>query len=125
VEPRILVSVKKVLGLPEADTSFDVDITMHINSAMARLNQLGIGPAEGFMIEGADDTWDAFIGSDPRLNQIRTFVYAYVRLLFDPPGTSYALASMEKQVEKLEWLLNVQREETAWQPPVAVSEPSW
>lgn len=117
MEQRILISVKKVLGLPEADTSFDVDITMHINSALARLNQLGIGPAEGFMIEDATVTWDAFVGSDPRLSQIRTFTYAYVRLLFDPPGTSYALSSMEKQIDKLEWLLNVQREEDQWTDP--------
>jgi len=117
VEQRILVSVKKVLGLPEADTSFDIDITMHINSALARLNQLGIGPAEGFMIEDATVTWDAFVGGDPRLSQIRTFTYAYVRLLFDPPATSYALTSMEKQIEKLEWLLNVQREGQSWIDP--------
>jgi hypothetical protein len=117
VEQRILVSVKKVLGLPEADTSFDVDITMHINSTLARLNQLGIGPAEGFMIEDATVTWDAFVGSDPRLSQIRTFVYANVRLLFDPPTSGYALTSMEKQIEKLEWLLNAQREEDQWTDP--------
>lgn len=118
MEQRILVSVKKVLGLPEADTSFDADITMHINSALARLNQLGIGPAEGFMIEDETDTWDAFIGTGPRLNQVRTYVYSAVRLVFDPPGTGYALTSMEKQIEKLEWLLNVVREGDEWTAPV-------
>jgi len=117
VEQRILVSVKKVLGLPEADTSFDVDIIMHINTTMARLNQLGIGPAEGYMIEDATDTWDAFIGVDPRLNMVRTYVYASVRLLFDPPGAPYALESMEKQILKFEWLLNAQREEEQWTAP--------
>jgi len=114
VEQRILVSIKKVLGLPEADPSFDVDLIMHINTTLARLNQLGIGPAEGFMIEDAAATWDAFVGDDPRLSQIRTYVYMAVRLVFDPPGTSYALTSMEKQVEKFEWLLNAQREEEQW-----------
>lgn len=117
----ILTSVKKVLGLTEADTSFDVDITMHINSVLATLNQVGIGPAEGFMIEDADDTWDSFFGSDPRLNSVKSYVYLRVRLLFDPPGTSYALASMEKQITEFEWRLNVQREEEAWQDPTVVS----
>lgn len=118
MEPRILVSVKKVLGLPEVDTSFDVDLVMHINSSLARLNQLGIGPAEGFMIEDATDTWDAFVGSDPRLNQIRTYTYMSVRLVFDPPGSGYAVTSMEKQIDKLEWLLNVVREGDEWTAPV-------
>jgi hypothetical protein len=124
VEQRILVSVKKVLNLPESDTSFDLDITMHINSALMRLKQLGVGPSEGFMIEDATDTWDAFVGDDPRWNQVRTYVYMAVRLVWDPPSTPVALASMERQVDKLEWLLNVEREEMIWQPPVVVSEPS-
>ncbi|QEQ93870.1 hypothetical protein SEA_KARDASHIAN_5 [Streptomyces phage Kardashian] len=117
MEPRILVSVKKVLGLPESDTSFDVDITMHINSAMARLNQLGIGPDEGFVVESDTDTWDSFLGTDPRLSQVRTYVYMSVRLVFDPPGTSYAIDSMKEQIDKFEWLLNAQREETRWTDP--------
>jgi len=118
VEPRILVSVKKVLGLPEADTSFDVDIIIHINSALARLNQLGIGPVEGFMIEDDTSTWDAFLGDKKLLNQARTYVYMAVRIVFDPPGSGFALTSMEKQIEKLEWLLNVVREGDEWTAPV-------
>jgi len=117
VEQRILISVKKVLGLPEADTSFDVDITMHINTVLATLTQVGIGPAEGFMIEGAADTWDAFIGNDKRLNAVRTYVYLRVRLLFDPPQTSFVIDSMQKQIQEFEWRLNVQREEELWTDP--------
>jgi hypothetical protein len=118
VEQRILVSVKKVLGLPEIDTSFDVDIIMHINSALARLNQLGIGPVEGFMIEDDTSTWDAFLGDRPLLNQVKTYVYMAVRLLFDPPGSGYALTSMKEQIDKYEWLLNVVREGDEWTAPV-------
>jgi hypothetical protein len=121
VAQSILSSVKKVLGLPEADTSFDVDITMHINSVLATLTQIGIGPAEGFMIEDADDMWDSFFGIDPRLSSVKSYVYLKVRLMFDPPGTSFALTSMEKQITELEWRLNVQREADAWQDPTVVS----
>lgn len=118
MEQRILVSVKKVLGLPEADTSFDVDIIMHINSALARLNQLGIGPVEGFMIEDDTSMWDAFLGDRPLLNQVKTYVYMAVRLMFDPPGSGYALTSMKEQIDKYEWLLNVVREGDEWTAPV-------
>lgn len=114
----ILTSVKKVLGIAEADTSFDPDILMHINSVFATLNQIGIGPVEGFMIEDSADTWDAFIGTDPRLNQVKTYVYLRVRLLFDPPGTSYALDSMNEQIREQEWRLNVYREESSWTDPM-------
>jgi len=117
VAQSILNSTKKILGLGENDTSFDVDIMLHINSVISVLTQVGIGPAEGFMIEDATATWDAFVGDDPRLNLVKTYVYLRVRLLFDPPGTSFVIDSMEKQISEFEWRLNVQREEESWVDP--------
>lgn len=117
----ILTSTKKTIGLVEADTSFDVDILMHINAVLATLTQVGIGPAEGFMIEDSAPTWDAFIGNDPQLNMVKTYVYLKVRLLFDPPATSYAIDSMNKQIQEFEWRLNVVREAESWQDPTVVS----
>ena len=107
----ILDSVKQVLGIDAADTSFDLDVTMHINSAFSTLNQLGIGPEDGFAIEDDSATWDDFIGSDVRLNSVKTYVYLRVRLLFDPPTTSFVIDAMKKQIEELEWRINVHREE--------------
>lgn len=114
----ILSSIKKVLNLAESDTSFDVDILMHINSVFSILNQLGIGPAEGFVVEGTEETWDIFDGLRPRYKHlIKTYIYLRVRLLFDPPGTSYALDSMQEQIKEMEWRLNVMREEESWIDP--------
>jgi hypothetical protein len=123
VEPSILKSTKKILGVGEADTSFDVDIAFHINSVLSILNQVGIGPADGYMIEDDTATWDAFIGTDPRLNLVKTYLYLKVRLLFDPPGTSYAINAMEKQIAEFEWRLNVIREEESWVDPTIPVEP--
>lgn len=113
----ILTSTKKVLGIEEAYTAFDVDILMHINSTFATLNQLGIGPAGGYVIADATPTWDAFLGPDPRLNSVKTYVFLKVRILFDPPGTSYLIESLRKQAQELEWRLNVVREESDWVDP--------
>lgn len=106
----ILTSIKKLLGLDESYTVFDVDIMMHINSALATLNQLGIGPEFGFTIEDAGPTWDEFLGIDQRLNPVKTYVYLRVRLLFDPPATSFAIDAVKEQITELEWRLNVTRE---------------
>jgi hypothetical protein len=126
VDDRILPSIKKLLGLDETYDAFDVDITMHINSAFGTLTQLGLGPSEGFMITGNDDTWATFLGNDPRLNPIKTYIYLRVRLLFDPPATSFAIDSYNKQCQELEWRLNVQREEDTWVAPVDPEpEPTW
>jgi hypothetical protein len=113
----ILDSVKKTLGISEDDTSFDVDVIMHINSALARLNQLGIGPEQGFAIEDSDATWDDFLNGDLRLNNVKTYTYLYVRRLFDPPTNSFATEAMKDQIDQLEWCINVRREEDAWVDP--------
>ena len=106
----ILESTKKVLGIDAEYDAFDLDITMHINSAFATLNQLGLGPDEGFMIEDNTAVWGDFLNDDMHLNSVKTLIYLKVRILFDPPTTSFALESFKKQIEEFEWRLNVYRE---------------
>ncbi|QAY17124.1 hypothetical protein SEA_MADAMATO_6 [Streptomyces phage Madamato] len=117
MEQSILNSMKKLIGLGETDASFDLDLTIHLNSMISVLTQVGIGPAEGFMIEDSTATWESFIGSDPRQSMVKSYLYLRVRLLFDPPGTSFALDAMNKNAAELEWRLNVQREEELWTDP--------
>lgn len=121
----ILKSIKKVLNLGDDYDVFDVDTLMHINSVFSTLHQLGVGPDQGFMIEDDQQTWDAFLGADPRLNNIKTYIYLRVRLLFDPPQTGYHTKAVEDQIKELEWRINVHREDTKWidpTPPVVPIE---
>lgn len=106
----ILDSTKKVLGIETDYTAFDDDVIMHVNSAFSTLQQLGIGPPEGFEITNQESVWADFIGAEKVLNPVKTYVYLRVRLLFDPPATSFAIDAMQKQIEQLEWRLNVLRE---------------
>lgn len=117
MENSILISTKKKLGLASDYDVFDVDIIDHINSAFSDLTQLGVGPAIGFMIEDDAATWDDFFGTDFQYNSVKTYVYLKVRMLFDPPPTSYLIAAMEKQIGEIAWRLNTHREETAWVDP--------
>jgi len=117
VAQSILNSTKKILGLTEDDTSFDLDILLHINSVLAILTQVGIGPEEGFTIEDSTPTWEAFVGTDKQLSLVKTYVYLKVRLVFDPPTTSFAIESFNEQVRELEWRLNVHREGESWTSP--------
>lgn len=114
----ILNTTKKILGLAEDYTVFDLDIIIHINSILNVVTQLGIGPEDGFMIEDAAATWEDFLGSDKRMNAVKTYVYLRVRLLFDPPTTSYLINAMESQCRELEWRLNVTREGEQWLNPI-------
>lgn len=127
MESSILTSIKKNLGIDASYTVFDQDIITYINAAFSTLTQLGVGPAVGFMIDSADDVWDDFIvlDDDREYNSIKIYIQLRVRMLFDPPQTSYLLDAMTEQINQLEWRLNVHREETGWvdpDPPV-LSEP--
>lgn len=113
----ILTSTKKVLGLDESYTAFDQDVILFINGTLSTLNQLGIGPEGGYSIASDTETWDAFIGTNKKLNQVKTYVYLCVRMLFDPPQTGYLMDALAKQKLELEWRLNVVREMTDWTDP--------
>lgn len=104
----ILQSIKKLLGITEEYTVFDVDIITHINSVFLTLNQIGIGPSDGFSISDQTTTWDEFI-SDKRLEAVKSYVYLKVRLLFDPP-TGSVLDAINRNIAELEWRLNVAAE---------------
>lgn len=118
MEQSILISTKKVLGIEKDYTVFDLDIITHINSAFSTLTQLGVGPAEGFMIEGVEEEWADFnITDDLQFNSVRSYVFLKTRQLFDPPTTSYLISAVEKQILELEWRLNAHREETEYPLP--------
>lgn len=117
MEQSILISTKKVLGITEDYTVYDLDIITHINTAFSTLAQLGVGPATGFMINDDTEVWTDFIADDLQYNSVKSYVFLKVRQLFDPPQTSYLISAVEKQIEELEWRLNTHREETEWVDP--------
>lgn len=110
MEESILKSTKKVLGLAEDYTAFDLDVLTHINAAFSILCQLGVGPEQGFTVEDANDLWSEFNVPVEQLNLVKTYVYLKVRILFDPPSTSYHLTAANDQIKEYEWRLNVFRE---------------
>lgn len=106
VETKILTSIKKVLGIAEDYTVYDEDITMHANAAFSTLQQLKVGPANGFILQTGNETWDS-VFTDPLLSMIKTYIYLKVRLTFDPPDKAYVLSAMQENVKELEWRMNV------------------
>lgn len=106
----ILNSTKKALGLEPDYDVYDLDLMMHINSVFGTLTQLGVGPAEGFMIEDDSIEWNAFLGDDLGLNPVKSYVVMRVRLLFDPPQNSFLVDSLKQQIQEQEWRLNVHAE---------------
>ena len=109
----ILTSVKKIIGISEEDESFDTDLIMHINSVLMILNQLGVGPEDGFSITDKSAVWTDVIGDNKLIEATKTFVGLKVRLIFDPATSSAVLDSINKSISELEWRINVMVENKA------------
>lgn len=109
----ILTSIKKLLGMTEDYEHFDMDLIIHINSVFMNLNQLGVGPPEGFTIRDKTSTWDEFIPQTHKnFESVKSYVYMKVRLLFDPPISSAVIDAMNRSISEFEWRLNVTAEST-------------
>lgn len=106
----ILTSIKKLLGLSEDYTVFDADIIMHINTVFMTLNQLGIGPSEGFRIEDDIAVWTDYIKPEDDLDAVKTYIHLKVKLLFDPPLNSAVIEAIKQSIAELEWRLNINAE---------------
>lgn len=103
----ILISIKKLLGLDSDYEEFDQDIIIHINSVFSILQQLGVGPEAGFYITGDTETWSQFINNNSEIQNVISYMYMSVRLLFDPPTNSSILNSYKELIKEYEWRLNV------------------
>lgn len=106
----ILTSVKKIVGISEEDESFDADLIIHTNSVLMILNQLGVGPTEGFSITDKTSVWSDFISENSSIEAVKSFVGLKVRMIFDPPTSSAVADSINKTISELEWriLCNVE-----------------
>lgn len=103
----ILNSIKKLLGITEDYTNFDADLIMHINSVFMILNQLGVGPKDGFTITNEKDVWNDFISDTKNIEAIKSYIYLKVKLMFDPSASSVVTESINKIISELEWRLNI------------------
>lgn len=108
ITDSILTSIKKMLGIDETYEHFDKDLVMHINSVLAILTQLGVGPDNGFSISDKFAVWDDFIPDSPKLGFVRSYMNLKVRLLFDPPLGSAVIEAINRQISELEWRIQVE-----------------
>ena len=107
----ILASIKKLLNIDVEDTSFDIDIVMLINGEFMILQQLGIGPEEGFSIQDDTTCWTDYVDDAKLIDTVKTFVYMRVRMIFDPPASSVVADAINNRISELEWRLNVWAEQ--------------
>ena len=107
MEESSLKTIKQLIGGPDDFEQFDLDLTIHINSAFATLTHLGVGPKEGYRITGPDNVWSEFEEDAQELSLIKDYVYIKTRLLFDPPTSGSLMDSLKEQLNEMKWRLYI------------------
>ena len=108
----ILLSIKKLLGIASDYKQFDTDVIIHINSVFLTLNQLGIGPDDGFSIDSESEEWSDYIPDNQLLlSAVISYMYLKVKMLFDPSLTSFVNDLMKEEARELEWRMNLLADE--------------
>lgn len=86
----ILNDVREALGLSFGPSPFDKELLIHINGAMGKLNQNGIGNP---IVATKTTTWEEFqnleqIRGNEYFHMIPLYIALSTKLLFDPPPPS-------------------------------------
>lgn len=102
METSILLSVKKVLGITPEVTSFDEDILIHINSAFFKLKQLAVF-TEPISVTDDTTTWSDVLGErEAKLSSVKTYIYLYVKYLFDPNTNGTIHNAYKQELNEME-----------------------
>lgn len=104
LDTSILTSIKAALGIAVDYDPYDTELVIHINSALATLHQLGVGPEDGFAIVNAEPKWSDFLGDDLKLSNVKSYVFMKVKIVFDSASMpQHLLAAYEKLIEQEAW----------------------
>lgn len=108
IQSSILLSIKKAIGASPDYTPFDVGIIMHINSQLANLYQIGLNAAKSVVVDGPDQLWtDLIPAGDSRLQFVKTYVYAKVKMIFDPPTSTAQMQALKDAAAESEFRISV------------------
>lgn len=103
----ILNSIKKFIGLDESYKIYDDDLIILINSEFSTLFQVGVGTETPFRINDETAEWEDFFESKDYIEQVKELIGLRVKIVFDPPSSSYILDAYKAKADELTWRLNV------------------
>jgi len=100
---KILDSAKQSIPIAIDDGSFDADLLMCINTAVAILAQQGLQEAIDNPIVMATTTWTDLLGNRTDLEMVKTYIGFKTRVMFDPPTIAVVMDSVNRTIAEMEW----------------------
>jgi hypothetical protein len=118
INKSILQTIREAVGLSSTTTDFDTELLMHINTAIGKLNQNGVG--NFLVVENEDSVWkDLQNPSQTDGNQyfqmVPLFITLSTKLMFDPPPPS-TVEYYQNSIHDALWRLKIAYEEPYVQP---------
>lgn len=102
----ILLSVKDLLGVPAEAIEFDGQLVSYINMVFETMHQLGFGTEDTYVTTKTSGDITEFLPDDEGAQGMALiYIYTKVRLLFDPPASSFVLTSLQAMIAEYEWRL--------------------
>lgn len=108
----ILKDTREAVGLDPTNSGFDTDLLQHINVAIGKLNQNGIG--KFIVVNDESATWNDLQDSNQTegnryFQMIPLFITISTKLLFDPPPPS-SVAYYSNSIQEMLWRLKIEYE---------------
>jgi hypothetical protein len=109
---NILTDIREAIGLSSEPSPFDKEILMHINSAIGKLNQNGVG---NVIMVTQSTTWQDLqdpvqVNGNEYFHMIPLFITLSTKMIFDPPPPS-TVEYYASNVDQILWRLKIAYEE--------------
>ena len=107
MEESILTTIKNMLEIDLDDDCFDEELVTYINTCFIILKQVGAIDYDFYVIDRTTSWADLLKDKASSFQSLKTYVYARVKILFDPPSSS-TLSSYENLIRELEFRLGME-----------------
>ena len=107
MEESILTTIKNMLEIDLDDDCFDEELVTYINTCFITLKQVGVIDYDFYITDKTTSWSDLLKDKVSSFQSVKTYVYARVKILFDPPSSS-TLSSYENLIRELEFRLGME-----------------
>ena len=116
----ILEDIRVAVGFDRYTNDFDIDLIMHINSAIGMLNQNGVG--NFIVVTNEEQVWGDLqnplqTAGNQYFQMVPLFIAISTKLLFDPPPPSN-VQYHASNAEQILWRLKIAYEEPYVEPTI-------
>jgi hypothetical protein len=120
VNNSILQDIRIAVGLSPDTADYDTELLMHINSAIGKLNQNGVG--KFLVVNDELDIWldlqdETQVEGNKYFQMIPVFIALSTKIIFDPPPPS-AVPVYQDNLNQSLWRLKIAYEEPYTAPVI-------